>query len=368
MARSSFVPGRQLCRSFYEEAVKPALTKEFPSLPYSAGLLDYGSEVLGFDTPMSTDHDWGPRLQLFVRAEDLAAKDRITQLLSRELPASFKGYPTHYDPSVPGGFCTPGQEGQPLLHRVDIYSIPSFFEAYLDRPACRTWTTAEWLTVSEQKLATMASGPIFRDDLGLEATRRQAAHYPRDIWIYLMAAQWMAIGQEEPFLGRTGMNGDELGCHLITARLVQSAMRLLFLMERRYAPYSKWFGTAFNGLDGAESLQPGLTMAVQATAWQERAAGLAAAWKILAEKHNALGLTEPLATHVRTFHDRPFMVIDGESFAAALRDAITDPAIGRLPPIGSVNQWTQTVDFLENSALLRRAAALYTGPSDRQSG
>lgn len=33
-------------------------------------------------------------------------------------------------------------------------------------------------------------------------------------------------------------------------------MRLCFLMEKQYAPYPKWFGTAFAQLDCAERLLP----------------------------------------------------------------------------------------------------------------
>ncbi len=55
---------------FYAEAVRPLLDQEFPGLRYAAALLGPGSEVLGFDTERSTDHDWGPRLQVFLGADD----------------------------------------------------------------------------------------------------------------------------------------------------------------------------------------------------------------------------------------------------------------------------------------------------------
>jgi hypothetical protein len=59
-----FVRGLDLCELFYKEAVKPILAQSFPDLVYSAALIGLGSEVLGFDTPQSMDHDWGPRLML----------------------------------------------------------------------------------------------------------------------------------------------------------------------------------------------------------------------------------------------------------------------------------------------------------------
>ena len=59
------MPGRELCAAFYREAVRPLLDRELGGPVHSAGLMGPGSEVLGFDTERSTDHHWGPRLQLF---------------------------------------------------------------------------------------------------------------------------------------------------------------------------------------------------------------------------------------------------------------------------------------------------------------
>ena len=59
----TFVPGLELARQFYAEVVRPLLEQGAPGLRYSAALLGPGSEVLGFDSARSTDHDWGPRLQ-----------------------------------------------------------------------------------------------------------------------------------------------------------------------------------------------------------------------------------------------------------------------------------------------------------------
>jgi hypothetical protein len=66
---TDFVPGLRLSERFYREAVRPVLDSEFPDLPHSAALIGTGSEVLGFDTEMSTDHDWGPRVLLFLQEE-----------------------------------------------------------------------------------------------------------------------------------------------------------------------------------------------------------------------------------------------------------------------------------------------------------
>lgn len=69
---------------------------------------------------------------------------------------------------------------------------------------------------------------------------------------------------------RAGIAGDEVGSAVIGARLIRDIMLLGFLLERRYAPYAKWLGTAFSRLACAPVLTPLLRRAQAAPNWQER--------------------------------------------------------------------------------------------------
>lgn len=53
-----FLSGIELAGEYYARLVRPLLDEAFPGLRYSAARLGEGSEVLGFDTGRSADHDW----------------------------------------------------------------------------------------------------------------------------------------------------------------------------------------------------------------------------------------------------------------------------------------------------------------------
>ena len=148
-------------------------------------------------------------------------------------------------------------------------------------------------------------------------------------------------------MGRCGQVGDDLGSRLVAARLVRDLMRLCFLMERQYAPYLKWFGTAFAQLDCAGPLTPILSQVLSADTWQDREKQLSAAYEFAAARHNDLGITEPLSTRVSRFHDRPFLVIHADRFADAIRARITSEEVLALPEnVGGIDQFVDSTDVL----------------------
>jgi hypothetical protein len=357
-----FIPGLKLSERFFQEAVKPLIEKKFPGLKYSAGLIDHGSEVLGYDTELSTDHHWGPRVLLFISPKDIGLKKQIFDFLGRNLSPSFRGYSTHFgDPDQAGvRLLTAVKVGQPISHRVEIQTIGSFFKNYLLIDPKDDLTASGWLILSEQKLRTIRSGKIFYDQLGLKKVQHKLNYYPKDVWLYMLASEWSKIAQEEPFVGRCGDVKDELGSKIIAARLVQSIMKLCFLMEKEYAPYSKWYGTAFSRLKCAKKLSPVLHKVLASENWKQREKYLSQAYGFAARMHNGLKITRPLAIKVSSFYDRPYLVIHGEIFANEIMKKINDRAVNKLPAIiGSVNQLTNTVDLLDNNELLKRMKLLY---------
>jgi len=360
-----FVPGLRLSERFYREAVAPILEREFPDRRHSAGLLGYGSEVLGYDTVRSTDHEWGPRLLLFLDpGDEPALAAGITEALRHALPHRFIGYATGFGPPDDEGVRLPAmEETGPVDHRVDVTTLPRFLADRLGIEHYDKLEPLDWLLFSDQALLEVTAGAVFHDGLGeLQPARAALASYPRDVWLYLLATQWTRIAQQEAFVGRTGEAGDELGSVVIAAALVRDVMRLAFLLERRYAPYAKWFGTAFARLAVAPRLGPPLAAAVGATTWRERERHLSTAYEIVAATQNGLGLTEPLPGRVSPFHGRPFLVIHGALFADALRARIVDERVRAWPAnVGSVDQHVDSTDVLARAPLRRRLRALFDG-------
>lgn len=358
-----FVPGLKLSELFYREAVKPILDAGFPNLRYSAALIGYGSEVLGFDTPQSTDHHWGPRLILFLAEKDSdILRDAVDAALRTNLPHAFRGYPTNFGPPDEIGVRLMREiDTGPVDHMIELTSVRSFFQRDLGLDLARPIGAIDWLTFSEQRLREATAGAVFHDGLGdLEAVRGRLRYYPRDVWLALLAAQWTRIEEVEAFVGRCGDVGDDLGSRLVAARLVRDLMRLGFLIERTYAPYAKWFGTAFARLACGRRLGSVLRAVLRAEDWRERERHLSRAYAIVAELHNGLGITAPLPSDVSSYHDRPYLVIHAERFAAAIKRAIGDDGLrGIAAELGSVDQFADATAKTGNPDVCRRLRAVY---------
>jgi hypothetical protein len=352
-----FIQGIDLSQRLYDEAVAPLMRRHAPGLPYAAGLLGAGSDVLGYDTERSTDHDWGPRLMLILRERDIATwRQPLDDLFRTSLPRTVAGYPTSFIESdeEPGTTHMPGEDDEaPVNHRIAIVTASEFLQGRLGIDDTTGLDPAAWLTLPMQGLLEVTAGRVFRDDTGeITRMRNALAWYPDDTWRYLMASQWGHIDQLEPFIGRCAEVGDDIGSHLVAMYLVRGVMRLAFLMERRYWPYPKWFGTAFGRLSLAPALQPHLDRARFAREWREREAGVVAAAQALAHHHNAMGWTDPVDPTPRDFFNRPFTVLFAGRFGEALMATVTDPVVRALPPnLGAIDQYIDATDAFNQPGL-----------------
>ena len=339
-----FTPAAELSGAFYADVVRPLLEGH----EHSAGLLGWGSDVLGYDTERSTDHGWGPRLLVFLDDED--SIDEINNLLASRLPEHFRGWPVHY-----------GWDAAQATHHVTVTTLRSWLVDQLGVDATAGMTTLDWLLAPQQQLLGVVAGQVYADDSGvLSDVRETLSWYPDQEWRWLLACQWRRVAQEEAFVARTAEVGDEAGSAVTAARLVRDLMRLALLLDRRYAPYQKWLGTAFGRGRHPDALPSHLVDAVHARDVNGRESALAKAYTALARRHNDGGLTDPVDVSVSNYHRRPARVLMADRFAEACLETVTDPELRALPLIGSVDQVVDSTDVLSTPRHCRWLAALYT--------
>jgi hypothetical protein len=143
-----------------------------------------------------------------------------------------------------------------------------------------------------------------------------------------------------------------VGARLLADQLCRDLIHLAMLMDRQYPPYSKWLGTAWNGVT-APDLRRGVDAAVETADPFEAEGHLRDAYIAALRMHNTLGITAPVDPALRQFHDRPYLISDADRVAAALRETITDSALRSRPLVGCVDQFVDSTDVLSHPSRCR---------------
>ena len=337
----TFIKGMTLCESFFHDCAKNILAEYFPDCLYSAGLIGYGSDVLGYDDVVSTDHMWGPRFYLFLRKKDVERKEEILRVFSEKLPYTYKGYSVNFtqpDPNDCGvqhpQYITEGKVN-PLVF---IYTLSDFLQEQLGTADLDHIDPFAWLAFSEHRLLSLVSGKFFVDDCHCAETIAKISYYPKDVKLYLIASQWEMIASEQAFIKRCGACGDEIGSRIICARIAERLMRLCFLYQNTYAPYSKWFGTAFGKLHIDHRIHEALAGALRAVHVEERERQIVAAQSLVAELHNASGLTKTVDYQIEPYFGRDIQVIFADKFVDATVAELENTVFAHTPLIGTLSQ------------------------------
>lgn len=329
--------GLELARGFYLDVVRPLIDR-----PHTACLIGEGSEVLGYDTERSRDHEWGPRLQVLVAEDHL---ERIDDRIRDGLPERYRGHPTTWY-SLSSGRTT---------HHIEVATLDDWLTRRLPTIPRHDPDLAAWLAIPQQHLLQLTAGEVFHDDEGRLAELRETFRwYPLDVWRWIVASQWHLIGNTTPFLGRTVELGDRRGAQLIMGTLCRLIMELAFLQERRYRPYAKWFGSAFDRLDAAATLCPLIDRALSEPPTGRRDQPVCEALLELGRRHNALALSAPIEPVIDRFEVgvndavRPYPVLNTAAFIDATVEAIADRALRNLPRVGTIDQLTHADDLVIN--------------------
>ena len=194
-------------------------------------------KCFGFDDELSRDHDWGPAFCLWLSDEDHERIGADLQRAYAELPATFMGFGPRR--------ASPGEEW-----RVGVSRTTTFFRKFtgLDRPPA---TLPEWLRIPEHALAACTNGKVFCDPLSDFTRWRQALlnYYPEDVRLKKIASLCITIAQSGQYNFARSMRRQEMfSASYSVVKFCADAIALVFLLNRRYAPFYKWLHRAVQDL------------------------------------------------------------------------------------------------------------------------
>ena len=364
---SKFIKGLDLSQMFFEEVVKKIIMNHFPDLKFDAALIGPGSEILGFDDIVSTDHHWGPRVQIFLSDDDfLKYKDKLNLFLSEKLPYTFHGYSVNWsepDPNDSNNQFLKEINSGPVNHRIEINSVNKYL---YDNLAISNLdlTDIDWLLIPEQKLLEFTSGKIFYSGLGdLTNARTKLNYYPFNVWIFKLISEWDHIAEEMAFIGRTGSIGDDLGSRIEANRMVRHIIRLALVLNRKYIPYPKWLTTEFKHLEFSQDLSKLLLQILKTNNWREREDLLCQAYLILLDKQNSFKVTPIIHLTPQQFFTRDIRVIKVSKITKELKKILKPPLSEIKYPIGSIDHFIHDTHILSDSVFAKKLHLLYQSES-----
>ena len=352
---SKFIKGLKLNQGFYQDIIKPLIDSNYPDLDYSAGLIGYGSDVLGFDTHISMDHNWGPRLIVFLSDNKLEInKEKLDNLFKKQLPYKYKGFPTNFtDPKEDGVQSMEKINEGEINHLIEITGVKEYLNRYLSVENIENINLIDWLKFSDQSLIELTAGEIFHDGLGqLQSIREYLKFYPDDVLRLKLAALWYYISQEEAFIGRNLDIGEEMGVKLISSRIVNALIKICFYCERKYIPYSKWFTRSFKKLDCYQEIGDLFYEILEFEDLSKTGKKLCQAYKKVVSIQNKLELTEDIEVKVVDYYGRPYKVVFTEKIKDKLIESIKDKNLKKVNlDYVSLIQNSNGIDLTNNQKL-----------------
>lgn len=223
--------GLDICRMYYEQVGAPMIHEKFPKYEsrISVGLVGEGSDCFGYDDEFSRDHDWGPGFCMWLDDVTYDAIGKDLQAAYDELPAEFMGYRRMTTREAQG--------------RLGVLRVKDFYSELLHMKNGIPRNEDEWLIVAEEDLAAATNGAIFRDDDGVFFSMRNdlLAYYPERVYRRKLAYELVRMSQTGQYNFTRCLNRkDKVTAQLYLAEFMEHTLHVLFLLNRKYAPYKKW--------------------------------------------------------------------------------------------------------------------------------
>jgi len=229
--------GLELSRDYFLNVAQPELRRVFPDL-YSrlaVGLVGNGSECFGYDDELSHDHDWG--VDFFIWTVDRDG-DSVSELQDWKVEF-FNKHPPVFQRS----------RSEYGAH-VGVMTCTGFYHSLIG-VASGPQTLNEWMRAPEENFAMAVNGEVFVDNAGEFLKTRCALldYYPEDLRRKKIASKCMALAQTGQYNHeRTAKRQDWVTLRTVISRFTDSAIALVFLLNKVYKPYYKWAFRALKDL------------------------------------------------------------------------------------------------------------------------
>ncbi|MBE6375427.1 MAG: DUF4037 domain-containing protein [Lentisphaerae bacterium] len=234
--------GIECCREFFIKTGLPMLKEKFTEeLPFiAAGIAGRGSECFGFDDEVSQDHDFNTGFALWLDDESEREfgfrLERAYRKLCCQLPRTAK--------SALGG----AEHG--------VIRISDFFRRHLGFPGVpENWQ--QWYYTPSYAFAEVLNGAVFQEGTGeFSRIRQQIANkMPEDVRRKKIAHHAIMAAQSGQYnFTRCLKHHENAAAEIALNDFVRHALQLIFLLERKFAPYYKWIFRAARELPEYGSL------------------------------------------------------------------------------------------------------------------
>lgn len=230
--------GLELSEKFYYEYGEKMIKENFADVEkyLAVGLAGSGSECFGFDDEISQDHDFEPGFCIFIPDEIDSKTEFQLERAYAKLPKEFMGY-TRSPLNPVGG------------NRHGVIKISRFFE---EKTGSKTADipTVGWFCIAEQFPAEATNGKIFCDNLGtMTQLREKIAYMPEDVRLKKLAGNILLMAQSGQYnYPRCIKRGETAAAQLAVGEFVNTALKVIFLLNKKYIPYYKWTFRALKDL------------------------------------------------------------------------------------------------------------------------
>lgn len=252
---SSRLSGLELSRQFYQNYGVAMIHNQFSDYEarIAVGFAGEGSDRFGFDDEISEDHDFGAGFCMWLTDEDYAEIGEDLQRAYGELIEEAKGLIDREDNN-------PNASTVWTVHskgRFGVLRIHDFYEqltGYKEGPK----TEAEWMGITENRLAAAVNGIVFRDDLGeFSRIRSQILHYyPDKVWLLKLAQYTSLFAQYGQYnYPRMAKRKDWVAAEIMRGEAMKFALNSVYLINRRFCPHDKWLSRGIEGFEFCEDIK-----------------------------------------------------------------------------------------------------------------